>query len=548
MLHHSIPHFPHSKNEKDYRTKSGGGLNDYPQILTETYSVLRRNKGIVIDEIEILTTVFGKQILIKSLLAPGGHFHKMLNDYTIAENEVLFDAGQIVVLKDSEEQPLGDIRSTKDNEHIRKQIFERVEYLTADPDVTLHCSLAGGRKSMGFLFGAAMQFFGREQDRLYHVLVSPLEIEAGSTFYYRRPENEPVLFEKRNSDVVKVKENGVEREIYNHDVKVDLAEINFCRLRNVLQFVRTQSGNYTDDTLRVTQYAIDNYERMIKKLSESKKEGRKKCLNLVFSASESLAIGGVKQSTHPPENGYCTENWYDIMQGQLSQLISDTKKVIEQAPDLSHVKNYLKLIQDFQREMVQLGDGHPNTISKSNEFMRKFRYGTSLRSSRLLIDNQAPERLCDIGFEFEIYVPVHEIFQTQFRRLIIECDTFQCYAHGTIEKMDLPGTWSKDKTPEVYNDYLIFGRQGDGSFWSRNAYSNLLSYFEAFRNAHFDLFGKMYFWYRHTKGIRLFDCTEYPSDEKSLDTFADKTLVDRLTKQQKAMAFFIFEFEGWRQK
>ncbi len=32
MLHHSIPHFPHSKNEKDYRTKSGGGLNDYTDV------------------------------------------------------------------------------------------------------------------------------------------------------------------------------------------------------------------------------------------------------------------------------------------------------------------------------------------------------------------------------------------------------------------------------------------------------------------------------------------------------------------------------------
>ena len=52
-------------------------------------------------------------------------------------------------------------------------ITEQVRQITADPAASLHVSIAGGRKTMGFYAGYALSLFGRAQDQLSHVLVSP---------------------------------------------------------------------------------------------------------------------------------------------------------------------------------------------------------------------------------------------------------------------------------------------------------------------------------------------------------------------------------------
>jgi CRISPR-associated protein (TIGR02584 family) len=41
---------------------------------------------------------------------------------------------------------------------------------TADPQASLHVSIAGERKTMGFYVGYALSLFGRTQGRLSHVL------------------------------------------------------------------------------------------------------------------------------------------------------------------------------------------------------------------------------------------------------------------------------------------------------------------------------------------------------------------------------------------
>lgn len=80
---------------------------------------------------------------------------------------------------------MNDIRSSEDNDRLADWTLHEVAALADDGSLTLHASLAGGRKTMGFALGAALQLVGRPQDRLYHVLVAP-ELERPG-FFYPRP-------------------------------------------------------------------------------------------------------------------------------------------------------------------------------------------------------------------------------------------------------------------------------------------------------------------------------------------------------------------------
>lgn len=67
---------------------------------------------------------------------------------------------------------LEDIRTKRDNEIAADFIAEQIRGLTFNPDTRLIASIAGGRKTMSALLYAAMCLFGRDSDRLTHVLVS----------------------------------------------------------------------------------------------------------------------------------------------------------------------------------------------------------------------------------------------------------------------------------------------------------------------------------------------------------------------------------------
>ena len=73
-----------------------------------------------------------------------------------------------------------------DNDATADAITERLRAFTADPETALHVSIAGGRKTMGYYLGYALSLFGRPQDRLSHVLVSP-PFESHPQFYYPSP-------------------------------------------------------------------------------------------------------------------------------------------------------------------------------------------------------------------------------------------------------------------------------------------------------------------------------------------------------------------------
>lgn len=158
-----------------------------PQIVTETlfFFVARRRPPVRPHEIQILTTTEGQAVILDQLLHPGtGRFARFCQEYGLDRRTILFSEQTIQVLASHRGMPLRDIRTDADNRAAADQIVAKVRALTGDPRTRLFASLAGGRKTMGLYLGFALQFYGRPQDCLTHVLVSPPELENNPQFFY----------------------------------------------------------------------------------------------------------------------------------------------------------------------------------------------------------------------------------------------------------------------------------------------------------------------------------------------------------------------------
>ncbi len=194
-----------------------------PQVVTETVFALavERRPPFVPTEIHVLTTAEGAQRVRLSLLSEEpGWFRRLCREYDLPP--IRFDESTIYVLEDGSGRPLPDIRTVDDNERTADRITELVRELTRDEDAALHVSIAGGRKTMGFYLGYALSLFGRPQDRLSHVLVSP-PYESHPEFFY--PTTRSRVIYTRPPD---------ERPLDTAQATVSLAEIPFLRLRHGL--------------------------------------------------------------------------------------------------------------------------------------------------------------------------------------------------------------------------------------------------------------------------------------------------------------------------
>ncbi|GBD39329.1 hypothetical protein HRbin37_01604 [bacterium HR37] len=158
------------------------GLN--PQVITETLYYLTQIKKppARISRIIVITTLNGKKEVVDKLINK-----KMLlsfcKEYGITPSSIQFGEDSIILLKDSKGKPLKDIRTVKDNELVADQITEFIKEKTKDPDVILHCSIAGGRKTMSIYLAYALMLFGRKEDTLSHVLVDE-KLEQNKSFFY----------------------------------------------------------------------------------------------------------------------------------------------------------------------------------------------------------------------------------------------------------------------------------------------------------------------------------------------------------------------------
>ena len=157
-----------------------------PRLLTESLAALAiTSPGEMPTEIHVLTTEVGLAYARKELQGKDNILSRFCRDYSVPE--LALPDENIHVIEDSSGKPVEDIRTVEDNDSAADYIVALIRDLCADEACSLHVSIAGGRKSMGLLIGTAMSFFGRDQDRISHVLARE-SFEAGCQPYPSREE------------------------------------------------------------------------------------------------------------------------------------------------------------------------------------------------------------------------------------------------------------------------------------------------------------------------------------------------------------------------
>jgi len=171
-----------------------------PQVVTETVYALVCESGVSVDEVHLWTTTDGARAIERTLLDGGkGALYRLFADYGLKHAVVytrvfgkVKDAPSYLGL--SLDRPLEDIRSLADNQLVADTLMHFIQEQAADPSRRLLCCLAGARKTIGVYLALALQFFGRESDRLFHVLVRP-ELENDPSFFYPPPGTPPGVIE-----------------------------------------------------------------------------------------------------------------------------------------------------------------------------------------------------------------------------------------------------------------------------------------------------------------------------------------------------------------
>lgn len=223
-----------------------------PQILTETlYALSQSEPPFIPTEVHVVTTSEGAhRIRLQLLDGNNGKFHALCRDYSLSP--IAFTEAHIKVVMDEHCQPLKDIVSPQDNQQAADQIVAWLRNFTQDADCAVHACLAGGRKTMGFYLGYGLSLFGRDQDRLSHVLVSP-EFESHREFFYKPPVAQTLYARSMVGALMD------ERPVSTGDAKIWLAEIPFVRLRTGLpQSLLDGKGNYTDAVAALQQSLPNN--------------------------------------------------------------------------------------------------------------------------------------------------------------------------------------------------------------------------------------------------------------------------------------------------
>jgi len=236
-------------------------LGQTPQIITETLYVLRIQRRIPISEVFVITTRTGAERAQRDLLDPqSGQFFAFCREYRIPPSEIAFDAEHILTItkvtasrrnqktKDASSDSgrdvqLEDIRTVEDNRHLAEQLLGMIRKLSDDPEAVLHGSIAGGRKTMSAYMLLAFTLYGREQDRLYHVLV-PEPFENNPQFF----------FPPRREQLIGI---GVGQVVSTREARIDLAEIPFVRLRPWLGKKARQLDQTVEEQIRVVQYKLN---------------------------------------------------------------------------------------------------------------------------------------------------------------------------------------------------------------------------------------------------------------------------------------------------
>lgn len=284
-----------------------------PQILTETLFALKES-GELPDEIYVLTTVRGASLCKRALFQEeGGWFYRFCKDWGVSG--IKFNPEHIYTIQDMNDHDLDDIRTNADNESVANQIVALIRVFTQSENTQLHVSIAGGRKTMGYYAGYALSMFGRDQDRLSHVLVSE-DFEGHPQFFYPTPQSQ-LIRTQDGADLLDCRE-----------AKIELAYLPFLAMRSILP------THFLDEPL--------SYADMVKRL-QVRVFDKKVWVNM---DELSLTIGGESVSLSKSDfTFYCWLLW------RIKEGMSAPMNPYPDEPVLDYANEYLAISKDVYQAM-----------------------------------------------------------------------------------------------------------------------------------------------------------------------------------------------------
>lgn len=190
-----------------------------PAVITETLWALRQQAGKVWpEEVHIITTLKGRQAMLEGTPAA---LEALVKEWKTPP--LKFNPDFVYVVPDAEGHAVDDALTKEDQEALGDFIVSKVAALTSNDNLTIHASIAGGRKTMTYYLGYAMSLFGRPRDELSHVLVTDPRVEGNPAFFY--PAFESRILPKRNAS---------DPDIDAKNVDVILVDIPFVRQREIM--------------------------------------------------------------------------------------------------------------------------------------------------------------------------------------------------------------------------------------------------------------------------------------------------------------------------
>jgi len=211
------------------RTILIAGMGTSPAVLTETvWALAHQKKPVVPDEIVVLTTKPGKEALRTAVMSGAPSVWERLKA-ALRKKKIAIDGKLVLgdtsirVIPDEQGNEVDDLRTGVDNLRAADFMLGELRKYTEDTETIILCSIAGGRKTMSALLFSCMSLLGREQDKVYHVLLPPV-FEQGV---------EPPFFFPEPGVTYTAKVTG--KKYKANKVQSELFEVPFVRMRGWYQ-------------------------------------------------------------------------------------------------------------------------------------------------------------------------------------------------------------------------------------------------------------------------------------------------------------------------
>ena len=213
----------------DKKTVLVVGMGTSPAVMTETlWALAHQSEPVVPDEVVVITTKSGKDALRTAIMSGAPSVWNRLKTALAKEKiaidgKLVFGDTSIRVIPDADGNEASDLRTGADNLRAADFMLGELRKYTADSATTVLCSIAGGRKTMSALLFSCMSLLGREDDKVYHVLL-PTEFECGTEppFFFPEP---GVTYTSKKTEK-KYRANKVQSELF---------EVPFVRMRGWYQ-------------------------------------------------------------------------------------------------------------------------------------------------------------------------------------------------------------------------------------------------------------------------------------------------------------------------